>query len=909
MPDDVDASFFGSVSYGTLLEFRKLMYTQTYFEENPLKFIDTDWVDTEALKRFLVKRESKDSESWRRLLPKKIPERAATQWLEPTLITMTVIPISMPQVATQSDRDSNYELDAEPKLEDSDTIWLDLDVSSEVSNVRQQLHRRLTVDSVEYVKGLPSYWPIPRDKCAYLVDFSDSKYEIYDEEGKLLPVDPLIKNKDQDLWTGCTDKGDSTTSFENLGSSAGEAVSNVQVSTPVNTFELNPNELENIIHAQIVSPVTSRLTWKKGLDDLFKLKFKILCHLSCSSVHCKDRRRATLQRNSSPQEICKKRIYQRQTIFCFLFWPIERIRKEHSQASIPDSVNEQHLIDLFSGRSLENFDSPQACSRVPPAHIGGKLKKCKYPHTGDGKQAKMVRHQCPTSRTIYVPLDPTIRKALVGPNQHGHSHPILPATKASKMIKEMYQKCIRAAGIVGSTVLSVENAKSTKLILGDKTSSLLAPALANSRVKEKKKAFPHGTGLEGVMHLLQEDLKKPIEERYVHGLKRLPNGGTIIVTAEPFLLSHIHKTKTLQVDTTFKRTVGELKEWDSEVVIWEEETKEALTIARIRLKRLCKDGTLLTIRADMELAQALGAGDHFLPSNEPEFSKIDATTTAEEIIEYFVRVCYIHSKRSQEEVDEFMKWIEELGIKEVSDWWQHKLNNKWVLPSLIEPLSKIAPDHWDITDSTTNLNESQHHYTNINAGIKLSLVEAILTARELDRRTAAELKEKLASGVQKSKDTYSRMKRGVARARNATKKIKETECDAALDSVNQDVKESTARLKELKAKKSQITAAKPKRRVVKAESSSSGRVTGSSKQLNAKDAVQVATRQKEGFQSKAVINEIPAFDYSNLDLPAGGFLAMLQSDWMDTSFANLPFNTSSNLFDVNFVYFFDANSM
>ncbi|KAF8961294.1 hypothetical protein BDZ97DRAFT_1760031 [Flammula alnicola] len=217
--------------------------------------------------------------------------------------------------------------------------------------------------------------------------------------------------------------------------------------------------------------------------------------------------------------------------------------------------------------------------------------------------------------------------------------------------------------------------------------------------------------------------------------------------------------KTLQVDTTFKRTVAELNEWDSEVVIWEEETEEALTIARIRLKRLCKDGTLLTIRADMELAQALGAGDHFLPSNEPEFSKIDATTTAEEIIEYFIRVCYIHSKRSQEEVDEFTKWIEELGIKEVSDWWQHKLNNKWVLPSLIESLSKIAPDHWDITDSTTNLNESQHHYTNINAGIKLSLVEAILTARELDRRTAAELKEKLASGVQKSKDTYSRMKR------------------------------------------------------------------------------------------------------------------------------------------------------
>ena len=46
----------------------------------------------------------------------------------------------------------------------------------------------------------------------------------------------------------------------------------------------------------------------------------------------------------------------------------------------------------------------------------------------------------------------------------------------------------------------------------------------------------------------------------------------------------------------------------------------------------------------MELAQALGAGDSFLPTNEPEFSNIHVQT-AEEIIEYFIRACYTHAKR------------------------------------------------------------------------------------------------------------------------------------------------------------------------------------------------------------------------------------------------------------------------
>ena len=69
-----------------------------------------------------------------------------------------------------------------------------------------------------------------------------------------------------------------------------------------------------------------------------------------------------------------------------------------------------------------------------------------------------------------------------------------------------------------------------------------------------------------------------------------------------------------------------------------------LTARPLRLKRLSKNGNLISIGVDMELAQALGAGDSFLPTNEPEFSNIHVQT-AEEIIEYFIRACYTHAKR------------------------------------------------------------------------------------------------------------------------------------------------------------------------------------------------------------------------------------------------------------------------
>jgi hypothetical protein len=61
----------------------------------------------------------------------------------------------------------------------------------------------------------------------------------------------------------------------------------------------------------------------------------------------------------------------------------------------------------------------------------------------------------------------------------------------------------------------------------------------------------------------------------------------------------------------------------------------------------------------------------------------------------------------------------------LSDWWTHKIQSPWILPCILKSESFILPEHWDTMPATTNTGEAQHHWTNKQSGIKLSLVEAI----------------------------------------------------------------------------------------------------------------------------------------------------------------------------------------
>jgi len=87
-----------------------------------------------------------------------------------------------------SDSDDNSDFD-----QPISSNWLD---DSILSTVKQgpMITRQCKVDTVEYLSDLPSYWPVPRNKRAYVVDLSDPKFNVYDKNGKLMMVDALIKN-------------------------------------------------------------------------------------------------------------------------------------------------------------------------------------------------------------------------------------------------------------------------------------------------------------------------------------------------------------------------------------------------------------------------------------------------------------------------------------------------------------------------------------------------------------------------------------------------------------------------------------------------------------------------------------------------------------------------------------------
>ncbi|KAJ7478916.1 hypothetical protein FB451DRAFT_950269, partial [Mycena latifolia] len=98
----------------------------------------------------------------------------------------------------------------------------------------------------------------------------------------------------------------------------------------------------------------------------------------------------------------------------------------------------------------------------------------------------------------------------------------------------------------------------------------------------------------------------------------------------------------------------------------------------------------------------------------------------------------------------------------------------WIPSSLIKTRSGILPDDWDITDGTTNLDEGQHHWTNQQTGTKLTILEAIETARKVDFKTALEVQDSLDTGLldNPSNNLLHRMGRKVQRGAAAVKKTR-----------------------------------------------------------------------------------------------------------------------------------------
>jgi hypothetical protein len=72
----------------------------------------------------------------------------------------------------------------------------------------------------------------------------------------------------------------------------------------------------------------------------------------------------------------------------------------------------------------------------------------------------MIQRPCSAERWIFVPIDASIRMAVVVPNhKKPHTHPMPLMMKASYDAKASYRESILAIGVLGATVKKVDNGK------------------------------------------------------------------------------------------------------------------------------------------------------------------------------------------------------------------------------------------------------------------------------------------------------------------------------------------------------------------------------------------------------------------------------------------------------------------
>ncbi|KAF8217297.1 hypothetical protein K438DRAFT_1954146 [Mycena galopus ATCC 62051] len=609
----------------------------------------------------------------------------------------------------------------------------------------------------------------------------------------------------------------------------------------------------------------------------------------------------------------------------------KKFKDNHQTHAIPDHVDEHLLIKALAGQPLtedKTKDTPP-CSAIIHPHIGLKRKTCTHPHIVNGVAVKgqIMAYPCSARRTIYVPENSSIRKALIIHNTDGHNHPMPMIIKVSFAHKDTYRQCIDAHGVLGATLKS-RTAQSTYMLLNGKKPSEHAPALYNTRIKKDllhdKKIEKYPNAIWPIFHA---DLDRVFNERYIHSYINTPKGETIIITFIPALLHLLDDpgVTSFDGDTTFKGIEGKINEW--ELTIFAKVVQRAASllrafingastdffeilfdeIQRIKLsftrkpfpfKTFVRGGNLLVTNVNMDAAQVIGLTRSVLKYSDPEYSGIPLDTPPEKVAPKFIKVCWRHAKEpihdfrslvstsdfnrlkncvyieDKEALDDFTAFVYGLGIKKITDWWKHKEMHEWIIPCVVKSQSDIPADVWDATLSTTNTNEGQHHWTNSLTGIKLTPVEAL---ERVDSDVAREIAMSLSTGIltNPNNEMSHRVAQNAQRQAAAAQKARESHdtADLAKD-LRLQIEEAAARTKELKAQ-------------LKATKGTSGRgKSDASAILSASSSERVRTAPARAARTNATTtqSDMPTADQSYipaLDMPTAPLIPIpVLEPWM-----------------------------
>ncbi|KAJ6625163.1 hypothetical protein B0H10DRAFT_1942752 [Mycena sp. CBHHK59/15] len=203
-----DIELIDGLSHSDVKLFREHMYGVAYIRENSHLFLDNAWIDVAVLPR--------DTGSWgsrtrHNQNDRKLIELLSDSDSEPGR-PMAFVPedtggsSNIPSSPTAySPQPDDYDLAA---VQESDTCWMDPDISSTFRIIHHELTSDLCshVEQLEYLTEIPTFWPVLRVPTAFIVDLSHPKFDEYLDEK--YTVDAMLKDKDNNSWTGNTGMGD-----------------------------------------------------------------------------------------------------------------------------------------------------------------------------------------------------------------------------------------------------------------------------------------------------------------------------------------------------------------------------------------------------------------------------------------------------------------------------------------------------------------------------------------------------------------------------------------------------------------------------------------------------------------------------------------------------------------------------
>ncbi|KAJ7773919.1 hypothetical protein B0H16DRAFT_114703 [Mycena metata] len=700
------------------------------------------------------------------------------------------------------------------------------------------------------VKGCPSQFPFFRQRTAFLIDLTEVPDVNPDPE---VTVDQLIRDQDTHSWgrsTGGRSKPDAFLPGSFFGLSGNSTVACRRAAPECagvaacesldpaflkqERRELDPEDI------RILAAATIRT---REMQDNTEVGRTLAFHHSLQSWHCKGIRPNGTQCDGS---LCLRKLNtpirnKNHILLCSKRNEALAHPTLHSQVQILDLVSEDLFVKVMNGeRIIDEEDTAGTCSRVVSGRTGSKGKAiCPFNHHRNGLPyvAKIEPLSCTAKMHIYCPWEtrhPELaRMAIVVPvPTSGHSHPPPPKTKCTHAVAARYRECVRKFG-PGTTVNKVENAQSTKDLLGGKTPSLFHPGLISrdtkTRIIQEVKAEWNelsstavNTRQQVATYLADQEALSD-EKRYLQSsLSR--DGKRVIFGAHSKLLCSIHDLRTLDCDTTFKPVAGkmqifEINGWlvainESVTVmrvwmevhdhatyktVWEEIQRLVLKLTKkqLKFKGLHKGGKILGLNSDMEAAPLLGFADAFAPTVDLEHVRSVVVADPQTLLSYVLRICYAHVNRGMpdllehspetrkrifdfkylktpEEVGTFSAWLATLADPNgvLKRWWGHKTMHSWLLRGVIHCLSNIPLEHWNTMEATTNLGEAQHAWNNAQTGISMGLIESFKKYEELDIRRAEEIEVRKSTAVSRTSrnEVTHRYTRRIARQSHMSEK-------------------------------------------------------------------------------------------------------------------------------------------